>query len=194
MGSFGMGKNFHYIAAHESAVRLRTESSKALPAFHAFTGCGTVFLFAGKWKAKAWEVCNLASGPDTQHETSPETFEQFVVLVYSKTSSLTKMNEAKQCLFSKSCWSLENIPPSQAALKQHILRAAHQEDYVWGQCLEKDQILLPGVGKTKGQSKPSCWLVRKVSQGHGFLCAQHWTTLQFLLWTKSLLLHIRLQR
>ena len=41
-------KNFHYIAAHEIAVRLGTESSKALPAFHAFTGCSTVSLFAGK--------------------------------------------------------------------------------------------------------------------------------------------------
>ena len=84
MGSFGVGKNFHYIAAHEIAVRLGTESAKALPAFRAFTGCGTVSFFAGKWKAKAWEVCSLASGPATLHETSLDTFEQFVVLVYNK--------------------------------------------------------------------------------------------------------------
>ena len=96
-----------------------------------------------------------------------------------KTSSLTKMNEAKQLLFS-SCWLLENILPSQAVLKQHILRAAHQEGFVWGQCLEKDQILLAGAVETKGQSNPSCRLVRKVSQGHDFQCTQHWTTLQIL--------------
>ena len=96
-----------------------------------------------------------------------------------KPSSLTKMNEAKQHLFS-SCWSLENILPSQTVLKQHILRAAHQEGFVWGQCLEKDQILLAGAGETKGQSKPSCRLVRKVSQGHDFQCTQHWTRLQIL--------------
>ena len=37
-----------------------------------------------------------------------------------------------------------------------------------------------GWEKTKGRSKPSCHLVRKVSQGHGFQSGQHWTKLKSL--------------
>ena len=150
--AFGVGKNFQYIGAHEIAVRLGPGPSKALPAFHALTGCDTVSFFAGKGKAKAWEVwmafpqateafLYLASGPDALQETYCETLEQFVVLIYDKTSSVTIVNEARQHLFSRQGRSLENIPPTKAALTQHVLRAAYQSGYVWGQCLQKHQNL-----------------------------------------------------
>ena len=43
--------------------------------------------------------------------------------MYSKTTELEKINEACQLLFSKGRRSVENIPPTQAALLQHIYRS-----------------------------------------------------------------------
>ena len=44
--SFGTGKNFCYIPAHEMCASLGPQKSVALPVFHAFTGCDTVSQFA----------------------------------------------------------------------------------------------------------------------------------------------------
>ena len=46
------------------------------------------------------------------------------------------MNLARQVLFSRHSRSIDNIPPTQAALKQHILRATYQGGHIWGNCLE----------------------------------------------------------
>ena len=48
--TFGVGKYFIYIAAHEIARQLGTPKSEALPMFHAFTGCDVVSFFSGKTK------------------------------------------------------------------------------------------------------------------------------------------------
>ena len=40
--TFGVGKNFQFIAVHEIALALGPEQCVALPVFHAFTGCDTV--------------------------------------------------------------------------------------------------------------------------------------------------------
>ena len=37
--------------------------------------------------------------------------------------------------------SIENVPPTQAALAQHIKRAANQACHIWGQALEPMQEL-----------------------------------------------------
>ena len=41
-------RNMRYVPAHSIARNLGSERSKALPAFHAFTGCDTVSCFAGR--------------------------------------------------------------------------------------------------------------------------------------------------
>ena len=40
--AFGSGKIFRYIAAHQIEARLGSEKSRALPLFHALTGCDTI--------------------------------------------------------------------------------------------------------------------------------------------------------
>ena len=47
--------------------------------------------------------------------------ERFVVLIYDRTSSLTKVNEARQKLFLKRSRSLDSIPPTRALLEQTLL-------------------------------------------------------------------------
>ena len=49
-----------------------------------------------------------------------------VVLLYSRTSQLTEVNEARKHLFFYCNWKLENILSSSAALLQHVKREAFQ--------------------------------------------------------------------
>ena len=51
-----------------------------------------------------------------------------------------KVNDARQELFSTSR-QLDSIPPTRAALEQHVRRAVFQGGYVWGQTLHPKQVL-----------------------------------------------------
>ena len=75
--------------------------------------------------------------PEVVDYSSLEVIERFVVLLYDRTSNLTKVNEARQELFAKKSRTLENIPPTQKALLQHTKRAVLQGGFVWGQSSSK---------------------------------------------------------
>jgi len=45
-----------HLAAHEIARKIGQQKAKALPLFHAITGCDTVSFFGGKGKRTAWDV------------------------------------------------------------------------------------------------------------------------------------------
>ena len=66
-----------------------------------------------------------------------DKIEQFVVLMYEKESGLTRVNEARQRLYSQSCRLIENIPPAYDALQQHILCAVYQAGVIWGHSLHR---------------------------------------------------------
>ena len=106
--------------------------AKALPFFHAITGCDTISAFAAIGKRTAWDVWNAFPQITTVfsnfskplcklNDSCLDIIERYVVLMYSKTTELEKVNEARQLLFSKGRRSVENIPPTQAALLQHII-------------------------------------------------------------------------
>ena len=144
--AFGTGKHLRFIAAHEIASSLGPHESKALPIFHALTGCDTVSCFTGRSKRTAlavWkiypEVTNafleLASPPSQISEECIGHLERFVVLMYDKTSEKIKVNDARKQLFSTKGRSLESIPPTRAALIQHTKRAAYQGGHCWSQAL-----------------------------------------------------------
>ena len=48
--------------------------------------------------------------PEDIEDTCLDVIERFVILLYDHTSSLSKVNEFRQELFSKKASSLENIP------------------------------------------------------------------------------------
>ena len=50
----GTGKCLRYLAAHEISAAHGPEKARALPVFHALTGCDTVSSFAGQGKKTAW--------------------------------------------------------------------------------------------------------------------------------------------
>ena len=144
--AFGTGKHFRYLPVHSIAEQLGPQRSKALPMFHSITGCDTVSFFSGRGKTSAWDVWNvfpqitdtfsmLASVPEEIPEQAMALIERFVVLLYSRTSSQTTVNEARQELFSKGNRTLEKIPPTKAALLQHTRRAVYQAGHIWGNAL-----------------------------------------------------------
>ncbi len=54
--AFGTGKNFRYYSINNICQVLGEEKSRAIPFFHAFSGCDTTSQFHGKAKISAWEA------------------------------------------------------------------------------------------------------------------------------------------
>ncbi len=173
--AFGHAKNFRYIAAHSIAAVLGDDRSKALLFVHAVSGCDTVSSFCGIDKKTVLDVWNalpnltalfkrLSQTPQEITDSEMEELERFVVLLYSRTSQICTVNAARKHLFSYGNRKLENIPPSRAALLQHVRRAAFQAGHVWGQALISNPNL----------PCPSQWGWRKDSNGKW---EPLWTTL-----------------
>jgi hypothetical protein len=112
------GANLRYIAAHTISANLGPRISKALPFFHAFTGCDTVSCFAGKGKKTAFEVWKLypevtaaflllASEPQEVSEPCMISIERYTVLLYDRTSIKSTVNEARKQLFAQKGRSLD---------------------------------------------------------------------------------------
>ena len=64
--------------------------------------------------------------PQEMSDLSLSQLEHFVVLIYDRTSAFLDVNEARKQLFTQRSGSLEDIPPTQASVRQHIKRAMHQ--------------------------------------------------------------------
>ncbi|KAG7158065.1 hypothetical protein Hamer_G028471 [Homarus americanus] len=129
--TFGTGKNRRYIAAHQIAMPLGPEKSRALPVSHAITGCDTVSPFAGHSKKAAWATWNafpevttaflsMASTPSELLDGVLSTLERFIVLLYDRTSTCCDVNVLRKKLLSRKSRSLEHLPSTRAALEQHI--------------------------------------------------------------------------
>ena len=144
---FGVGKHFRHIPAHEIARTLGPSSCIGLPMFHALTGCDTVSFFGGRGKKTAWGVwnvytdvtpafCALAARPTPQTiDTWIERVERFVVLLYDRTSSQMCVDSARKELFTQKGRTIDGLPPTKAALVQHIMRAAYQAGHCWSQTM-----------------------------------------------------------
>ena len=130
--------------------------TKALTFFHSFTGCDTVSAFCGKGKKSAWQAWNvfeeatevfrkLGNLPETISDDDIQILEQFVVILYDRSSAVKKVNEARLDLFAHRRKSYEMIPPTESALIEHTKRAVYQAGHVWGQSL----ILEPALPSPK---------------------------------------------
>ncbi|KAG0714105.1 LINE-1 retrotransposable element ORF2 protein [Chionoecetes opilio] len=100
--------------------------------------------------------------PSDASEESMSLLERFVVLMYDRTSDTMEVNDARKQLFAHKSRALENIPPTQAALQQHIKRASLQ-----GNCWNQTLVLNPEL------PIPSDWGWTKEASGWQPL----WTTL-----------------
>ena len=135
--AFGTGKHLRYIPTHDIAASLGEAKARALPMFHAFTGCDTVSSFAGRGKKTAFEVWNsfqeittvfaaLSTRPTTFSEEFMKVIESYVVLLYDRTCTESSVDSARKHIFAAKARSIDAIPPTQAALLQHTKRAILQ--------------------------------------------------------------------
>ena len=149
--AFGTGNHFCYLAAHKMANALEPKKAQTLPMFHALTGCDMVSSFVGHGKKTAWSTWNtlpqltdvllkLSCAPSDVPLEVMLTIERFVILLYDRTSTCTDINKARQKLFTKRT-NVKAIPPTKAALEQHVKRAVYQGGYVWGQSLKVSPVL-----------------------------------------------------
>ena len=150
--SFGVGKHQRYLKVHEISPQFGLEKCRALPMFHAITGCDNVSFFAGRGKKTAWDVwkafpsvteafIELMATPKSIQDHNFALIERFVLLMYDRTSGLHEVNEARQELFCQRSRRLEGIPPTRAALEQHVKRACFQAGHVWSQSLVAQPVL-----------------------------------------------------
>ena len=58
-----------------------------------------------------------------------------MVICYDQTSSLTSVNRQRQEVFVKKTKAIDSIPPTKAALVQHVKRAIYQGVCIWRQTL-----------------------------------------------------------
>ena len=103
---------------------------------YAFTGCDTVSYLGDENKNSAWDTwkackelplafCALAARLAPQNiQDWFGPLERVVILLYDWSSSQECVNEARKQLLTQKERTIEGLSPTQAALTQHITRAA----------------------------------------------------------------------
>ena len=141
--AFGCGKDFRHIPAHQICASLGPQRSLALPMFHAYTGCDTVSHFVQVGKKTAWKVWEahdeftktffeLHNAPEEIAEGTEASLEYFTILLYDRTATCSSINEVRKNLFIHKGRQMSGLPPTKAALQQHIKRAVLQGGHHWG--------------------------------------------------------------
>ena len=138
----GTGRNHREIKLQPIVRALGPEKVAALPAFHAFSGADNTGCFAGKGKSSCWrafmeadrEIINALSGLGGASAIPSDdimaSIEKFVCQLYLPKTEMCSVKELRWWLFRKKQAQSERLPPTQAALKQAILRA-HYQLLVW---------------------------------------------------------------
>ncbi len=152
--AFGTGKNYRFLHINAICDSLGEPKSRALPVFHAITGCDTISAFKFKGKKTAWQAWQAFEevtdtfvylsiypfenlNPDSCHF---KALERLVVVMYDRTSPLTSINEAREELFCKRRLSVERMPPTQDVLLQHCKRSLYQAE-IWTTSMQVQQML-----------------------------------------------------
>lgn len=179
--AFGMGKKYRMYHINSICEHLGEERSRALPIFHAFTGCDTTSAFRGKGKKSAWQTwsidkditdtfLNFACHPFQQVDVESDYFkkiERFTIVLYDRTSHLTSVNECRRVLFCQMNRSMDNLPPTRNSLLQHTRRAVYQAG-IWTTCTQpQPQIPSPqdfAWTKTSETWKPVWMTIPEVSK------------------------------
>lgn len=95
----------------------------------------------------------LTAEPECLNDSNFILIQRFVILMYDRTSDVGDINECRKVLFTKKTRSIENIPPTKAALLQHCNSSIYQGGIIWGKSLVGHQTLpsrrqVSGVGRT----------------------------------------------
>ena len=140
------------------------------------------FFVLWHWEETAWNLlktmpdmftlfAKLSTTPDTISSDQMQQLERYVVLLYQRTSTLSSVNSARKHMFTQNR-KMDNIPPSYAALEQHVRRAAYQAGHIWGQSLVADPVVPPpeqwgwkrvddssSSSNSENQALSPCWTI-----------------------------------
>ena len=152
---YGTSKYLKVIPVHDVVSTLGPKA-KALPLFHALSGCDTISSPQHVGKTMAWNAWDLV--PDLTEtliaiQSDPSQFtidsihmerlERYYVLQYSRACGQSKVNKARVALFKSGQRLLDRLSPSQEALFQHIRRSLLQAGFIWFQALILQPTLPP---------------------------------------------------
>ena len=107
----------------------------------------------------------VMKNPEQIHENDFSLIESYFVWLYSRTRETVKVNELGKILYTNGK-SIENIPPTEGALHQHIWRSAYQAN-VWDQLSaiqELPELSQCGWTKIEGQWGPLWTTLPDVSE------------------------------
>ena len=167
--AFGVGNHFRYLPIHKITTSLTQQQCETLPFF--MLSQGVILFHTGFAEKERRQLSKYGSQILKSLKSSLSyqllkirSLKNNVVSWSNLWLSCTAVqacprqtvNEARQALFAQGNKSIENIPPTQAALAQHIKRAAYQTSHVWGQALEYMQEL-PCSAQWEWQQSPEDW-------------------------------------
>ena len=146
---FGFGDKKKYYCINTIASSIGPDKCKALPFFHAFSGCDTVSSFYGHSKTKIWDswfkssnmeqitniFTELSNQPKEITSTQIDIIEEFLMSVYyPKSNNLESIDIERFNHFTRlSDPNLRTLPPSRNGLTEHIKRAALQAGWIWAE-------------------------------------------------------------
>ena len=152
---FGVPDKRKFYSITEAHKKLGGDVADAMPVFHSFSGCDSVSAFFGHSKNaqfKAWmnhsklteltaALRGLSCCPDIETvKNSMEVIEPWVMSWYNKAGlyDCASIDGLRFQLFKHSVKDeLRDLPPSKDALLQHLLRAAFQAGWLWGNSLRQ---------------------------------------------------------
>ena len=99
-----------------------------------FSGTGKKSAYA-KWSTRPGltaTLCQLMDKPETPSSDDIAVIETFVISLYSVSCTLTDVNRAQQQIFVQSSRTFEYLPPTKAALVEHVKERHTKWDMYYG--------------------------------------------------------------
>jgi hypothetical protein len=156
MGNVSSVKDGHrFLPIHELSSSLSEITCRVLPAAHALSGCDTTSSFFGIGKKLVYEILKDAASDfhdlgnlgDPDKDVAFSCSLRFVARLYNQKKSFASSHHNINKLWVKLATSrdasLVRLPPSEAALRQHILRASFQTKVWHASCLAKPPLPSP---------------------------------------------------
>ena len=146
----GAKDRLRFIPVHLLHSSLGQPLCKALPAFHALTGCDSTSALQGIGKTTAWKILlkhnqfqhqlSYFGADSTETDESLISTEAFICSLYNRGGQLTKADDVRYLLFCQKNKKSEELPPTSDSLALHIKRANFQT-CIWKRALEAMQNL-----------------------------------------------------
>lgn len=140
----GVKDRLRFIPIHLLNSSLGQPLCKALPAFHALTGCDSTSALQGIGKTTAWNVLlkddqlqqqlsQFGADPIVSNQSLISS-EAFICSLYNRGGRFTKADDVRYLLFCQKNKKSEELPPTSESLIHHIKRANFQT-HIWNKAL-----------------------------------------------------------